>query len=49
MKLSDPWRSTASRLGRLRAAGARQAAAWNERMLAEDADETRRGTRWGAA
>ncbi|MFF8569240.1 DUF6230 family protein [Streptomyces albidoflavus] len=47
MKLSDPWRSTASRLARLRAAGARQAAAWNERMLAEDADETRRGTRWG--
>lgn len=47
MKLSDPWRSSASRLGRLRAAGTRRAADWNERMLAEDADATRRGTRWG--
>ncbi|MFD4985385.1 DUF6230 family protein [Streptomyces sp. NPDC058374] len=47
MRFSDPWRSTAARLGRLSAAGARQAADWNERMPAEDADGTRRGTRWG--
>ncbi|MGA5873733.1 DUF6230 family protein [Streptomyces cinereoruber] len=32
---------------RMRMAGARAAADWNTRMLAEAADDTRRGTRWG--
>ncbi len=32
---------------RMRTAGARAASDWNTRMLAEAADDTRRGTRWG--
>ncbi|MFD8642409.1 DUF6230 family protein [Streptomyces zaomyceticus] len=34
-------------LARMRTTGARAATGWNARMLAEAADGTRRGTRWG--
>ncbi|MFI8419628.1 DUF6230 family protein [Streptomyces sp. NPDC085479] len=40
-------RTAGARLARLRAHGARATAEWNARMLAEAADGTRRGTRWG--
>ncbi|NEA48090.1 DUF6230 family protein [Streptomyces sp. SID10815] len=47
MRLSDPLRGASARFAHLRSAGARQAADWNERMLAQAGDGTRRGTRWG--
>ncbi|MFD9243308.1 cholesterol esterase, partial [Streptomyces sp. NPDC059556] len=34
-------------LARIRTTGTRAAVDWNARMLAEAADGTRRGTRWG--
>ncbi|MFF9475988.1 DUF6230 family protein [Streptomyces roseolus] len=40
-------RTTGGRLARLGTEGVLAAAGWNARMLAEAADGTRRGTRWG--